>query len=402
MVGDASLVALGEATHGTREFFRMKHRLLKWLVREKGFSYFGIEATFPEALDVDRYVQTGDGDPAILLARLYFWTWNTQEVLDMITWMRAWNAAGNQPKVHFVGFDMQFPGTALDSVETFVKRVDATAGADVHTAYDCLNQFRTYPTTTGSAGLERYVQQTPDFKTACRSSLQYVDSLVARREAQWASLEGADKMRLVRRYARLVSQWEAMTTSSSGSFTRDQAMAENVMWWHDTQAPGAKMVLWAHNMHVSRIRSWMGDHLTRKYGGEYLIIGQTFGSGSFNAVLGAPRAATDTGPGLRPQSVYGVRDESIEAVFQQVGLPRLILDARALRTSTEAGTAPLSLPMSIRTIGALFDPRIAATGYQSALLLKNDYDLLVWFQNGTASVLLPFPSDTARVAFRRR
>src|SRR5512147_1133880 len=82
IVGNARIVSLGEATHGTREFFQMKHRILRFLVERMGFTAFAIEATWPEANRLDRYVRTGEGDPAVLLSGLYFWTWNTDEVLQ--------------------------------------------------------------------------------------------------------------------------------------------------------------------------------------------------------------------------------------------------------------------------------------------------------------------------------
>jgi erythromycin esterase len=399
LVGNATIVALGEATHGTREFFRMKHRMLEWLVREMGFSYFGIEATFPEALDVDHYVQTGEGDPADLLANLHFWTWNTTEVLDLIKWMRAWNASGKQPTVHFVGFDMQFPGVALDSVEAFATRIDAVTETAVRGAYHCLDQFRTYPTITGSAGIDvGYRKQTPAYQRDCRVALQQVDTLLARNESAWAAREGATKMRLVRRMARLVSQWEAANAQDvpAGSNLRDLFMAENTAWWHDTYAPGSKMVLWAHNMHISKIRGWMGDHLSKRYGAGYLNVGQTFGTGSFNALLGIP--APDTLPSLRSHTLITYRDESIESVFLGTKLPRLIFDARRARTENSASTATLSLPMSIRAIGAVFNPRIPTSGYAMPLNLKHDYDLIVWFETTTASGLLTFepPVSTRR------
>lgn len=398
LVGNASIVALGEATHGTREFFRMKHRMLEWLIRDMGFSYFGIEATFPEALDVDRYVQTGEGEPGELLANLHFWTWNTTEVLDLIKWMRSWNASGRQPKVHFVGFDMQFVGVALDSVEAFATRVDAATETTVRDAYNCLDQFRVFPTVTGSAGIDAgYRKQTPAYQRDCRLALQRVDTLLARRESELAAIEGAEKVRLVRRMARLVSQWEAANALDVpvGSNLRDVFMAENVAWWHDTQAPGAKMVVWAHNMHISRIRGWMGDHLSKRYGPGYLNIGQTFGSGTFNAVR---TPSVDTLPALRSHTLIAYRDESIESVFLGTGLPRLIFDARRARSETNASTTALSLPMSIRAIGATFNPLFSTSGYAMPLVLKHDYDLIVWFENATASELLPFnaPPVSAR------
>src|SRR5258708_31318593 len=87
VIGDARIVAMGEATHGTREFFQLKHRMLAFLVEKMGFTVFGIEANWPESLAVNDYVLNGKGDPAQVLAGLYFWTWNTEEVLDMIQWM---------------------------------------------------------------------------------------------------------------------------------------------------------------------------------------------------------------------------------------------------------------------------------------------------------------------------
>ncbi|MGD2093309.1 MAG: erythromycin esterase family protein, partial [Candidatus Aminicenantes bacterium] len=94
MIGNRSIVALGEGTHGTSEFFKMKHRITKFLAEEMGFTVFAIEANMPEAREVNRYVLTGQGDPKKALAGLYFWTWNTREVLAMIQWMREFNRSG--------------------------------------------------------------------------------------------------------------------------------------------------------------------------------------------------------------------------------------------------------------------------------------------------------------------
>src|SRR2546430_15983404 len=84
VIGSARIVAMGEATHGTREFFQLKHRMLEFLVEKKGFTVFGIEANWPESLAINDYVLNGTGDAAEALDGLYFWTWNTGEMLDMI------------------------------------------------------------------------------------------------------------------------------------------------------------------------------------------------------------------------------------------------------------------------------------------------------------------------------
>jgi len=121
IVGDARIVSLGEATHGTREFFQLKHRILEFLATEMGFTIFAIEANMPEAYRLNDFVLNGNGDPAKLLKGMYFWTWDTQEVLDMILWMRDFNKSG-KGRIEFTGFDMQTPDVAAGIVKDYAAR----------------------------------------------------------------------------------------------------------------------------------------------------------------------------------------------------------------------------------------------------------------------------------------
>ncbi|MHC4211253.1 MAG: erythromycin esterase family protein [Planctomycetota bacterium] len=127
MIGDARIVALGEATHGTREFFRMKHRLTEYLAAEMGFTVFSIEANMPEAYRVNEWVLGAEGDPEALIGGMYFWTWNTEEVLDLVRWMRRFNAGGDG-RIEFTGFDVQTPHVALEIVRDFVARAEPGGG----------------------------------------------------------------------------------------------------------------------------------------------------------------------------------------------------------------------------------------------------------------------------------
>jgi erythromycin esterase-like protein/beta-lactamase regulating signal transducer with metallopeptidase domain len=119
IVGNARIVALGEATHGTREFFQLKHRMVEFLASKMGFTIFSIEANMPEAYRLNDYVLNGKGDPATLLKGMYFWTWDTKEVLEMIQWMREFNQSG-KGRIEFTGFDMQTPNVAAKIVSDFV------------------------------------------------------------------------------------------------------------------------------------------------------------------------------------------------------------------------------------------------------------------------------------------
>jgi erythromycin esterase-like protein len=133
VIGDARIVSLGEATHGSREFFQLKHRMLEFMASEMGFSIFAIEANLPEAYRLNDYVLEGKGDPAELLRGMYFWTWDTEEVLAMIRWMREFNKSG-KGRVQFTGFDMQTPTVAANIVRDFTSLYDAPFLADVDEA----------------------------------------------------------------------------------------------------------------------------------------------------------------------------------------------------------------------------------------------------------------------------
>src|SRR5262252_1718330 len=130
LIGDARIVSLGEATHGTREFFRLKHRLLEYLVAELEFTIFAIEANYSECLRINDYVLYGTGDPAEALAGTRFWTWDTEEVLLLIAWMRSWNL-NHARRVKVDGFDMQVSTEAGLGVLDYLKRVapDLAQGA---------------------------------------------------------------------------------------------------------------------------------------------------------------------------------------------------------------------------------------------------------------------------------
>jgi len=141
MVGDARIVALGEGTHGTHEFFQMKRRVVEYLAAHMGFTMFAIEANMPEAYRVNDYVLTGRGDPKALLKGLYFWTWDTDEVLGLIEWMREFNRSG-RGRIQFLGFDMQTPDTAAAIVTRFVARAEPGYLDSVTYAYGLVKTAR--------------------------------------------------------------------------------------------------------------------------------------------------------------------------------------------------------------------------------------------------------------------
>jgi len=382
MIGSAHVVGLGEDTHGTREFFRMKHRILEKLVEDLGFTYFAIEASSPEADDLDHYVMTGEGNAADLLSRLHFWTWNTQEVLDMIEWMRDWNATASEAhKVHFLGFDMQYPGNAMDSIEAYVARVDPDAAGYVGERYECLGPFRN---TAGSApDPSGYSALSSTAKSACATALQEVYDMIASHAAAYEAASSIARYEAVLHAARLVQQFETVASvANQGSATgraRDAAMAENVEWIREHAPPNAKIVLWAHNGHVNSITGTMGGHLRSEYGSEYVNLGFLFGRGSFNAVSSASG-------GLQVCTVGDPPTNSIEAIFTATGAQLLMLDTREIASGGGAA-APLLGPIPARSIGSTYNSS-AEQAYFQPMLLPDDFDLLIYLSTSSPSTLL--------------
>jgi erythromycin esterase-like protein len=123
IVGNARLVALGEATVGTHEFLQLKHRLLEYLAGEMGFTTLALEANMVEVRRIDEYVLTGRGDPRALLSGLNYWPMKTEEMLDLVNWVRRFNASGRGP-LRIAGFEMSKPMAPTDSVRSFLQRVD--------------------------------------------------------------------------------------------------------------------------------------------------------------------------------------------------------------------------------------------------------------------------------------
>lgn len=362
IVGGARIVSLGEATHGTHEFFTMKHRMLEFLVEEMGFTVFAIEGNLPEADEVDDYVVNGIGDPGAALAGMYFWTWNTTEVLDMIHWMREYNLRrGDKPPVRFRGFDNQFAREAAPKVEAYVRKVDPARAGEVTALYDC---FRPFESTT-------FNNLSSTARGTCRENAEKVHTLLASRRADYAARSSAVELENHLRYARVVNQTMDVWARRG---SRDLFMAENVSWLADAAHPGEKIVLWAHNFHVSTEPGAMGRHLRQKYGSQSVIFGFAFDRGSFTAV----------GPGgLGTQRIESVPPGGWESLFRQPGAPRFLLDMRNVPGEV---AATISYALPLWSIGAVFGTGTASDGRPATLLFQR-YDVLIYVESSTPTTL---------------
>jgi erythromycin esterase len=326
-VGEARIVALGEATHGTREFFQLKHRLLEYLVSEKGFTVLALEANWPESLAIDRYIKTGEGSARAALEGLYFWAWDTQEMLAMVEWMRSYNQTpGKHPILSVTSFDMQVAHVAARAALDYLGRYsveDAERAADTYTEAQMLETRRA----------QIYDDQAKALADRAAAVIRVFD---LKRIAMVAA-SSVEAWRDARQAAVIVFQSCTMRVPGKGPSYRSEAMAGNVDWLRQVY-PDQKIVIWAHNSHVNlgaaaESDKTMGARLRDRYGKQMYVVGFAFRQGHVRAIGLENGKATALSIYNVPPSPEGSGD----AVLSAAGMPIFFLDMTKVAPGSPLG-----------------------------------------------------------------
>jgi erythromycin esterase len=383
LVGHARVVALGEDTHGTSEFFRAKHRLTQFMVEHMGARVFAIEANQLAVRPINDYVLGAPHDVRDVM-RAMFRVWNTQEMLELIEWMRSYNAAHPDRPVHFVGYDMQDPSLPIDSVAAFLARVDLELESRVRPLYeDYREAWRSTP----------YPFAPDSVRASWKSGADSAWTLVTREVDSWlaAATSTADTLAIewAVQNANVIRQ-AALSAVTGRLADRDSAMAVNIQWILDRYPASSRVVVWAHNAHVARGTDpessffqggSMGGSLGRILGDDLRVVGLVSYDGQYTAMASfndRREVTVDAVP-----APVGTVELALHRIAQERNARYLLADLRPARSDPSAAWLRESRPT--RLIGyAAFD-----FDWETMVVLPHVFDALLFVDHATGSRLLP-------------
>ena len=390
---DVRYVGLGEATHGTREFFQVKHRLLEFLVREMGFRVFAIEGSYAALQNINDYVMSKTEDGTKALDSQGFWTWNTEEVRTMTDWARQYNTGVSEDKrVKFVGFDIQFNQSGKDKLLEYLTRVAPervdTTSAFFKTNLDSLN-----------SGLSTSDQRIKMQETLKNLQINYNDLFVFLElyGPRLVSKSSQAEYEQMIEYARVLTQYidSYSRPPAAGVSARDLYMADNFRRLVIHEPAGTRFVIWAHNGHIALENNNFfmptGAYLRQFYGNEYYALGFSFNQGSFQA-----REAQPKNPAKRMLMAFTVKpapEGSADWHLTQTGLKSFIVDFRSTAKSPDL-TSWLTAPQLTRSIGSVYAPSAEQNFFQP-VTLNQRFDGLLFIDSTTRARPNPSVKDVA-------
>lgn len=374
VVGDAVVVGIGENSHGVRETFQLKHRLFRFLASRMGFNVFALEVGFAEAFAINEYVHGAAGNAKKLVADLGYWTWDTQEFVDLVEWMREFNAdPSHQKKVSFFGVDLQYTNGGYAHVLKYLQRVDP------HQATLFSQRLEVLGDEKGS----KFASLSAERRAMVGKDLQSLIDLFD--QSKVAFLRADTDIRhweLARQTVVVLVQ--AITRYDSDR--RDKGMAENLLWILRYEGTGSKAVLSAHDGHVAIVGDgWgtpTGTHLRKALGPGYLSAGVTFGQGVFRAY--DLNEQDENMISVVPISVGIPPAGYVETMLHQLGIRDFILDMRGIEKNKEAQW--FTVPHPFRILDAEFRSVEDST---SLVMINTMFDVLFYMDTVSASTAMP-------------
>jgi len=391
LCGDARFVLIGEASHGTHEFYKCRAEITKRLIEEREFSAVAVEADFPDAYRVNRYVRGFGQDTSAVEAlssfdRFPLWMWRNQDVLDFVTWLRARNA-NKMPteQAGFYGLDLYSLRASIEAVLEYLERVDPDAARQARSRYSCFEHFGEDAQSYGYAANH-------DERFSCEDEVIKQLIELQKRATEYASRAGfiaRDEYFFAEQNARLVinaeEYYRSMYRGRVSSWNlRDRHMAETLhaLAAHlETENKPAKVVIWAHNSHLGDARAtemgergeWNVGQLAReRYKNDACLIG-------FTTHVGTVAAAANWDEPAQLKQIQPSHKDSYERIFHETGLPQFFLNLRDKEMEEL-----LRQPQLERAIGVIYRPETERASHYFTAVLSEQFDGMIHFDQTRA------------------
>ncbi|CAI8746916.1 erythromycin esterase family protein [Chryseobacterium sp. IT-36CA2] len=297
LIGNSKIVGLGESTHGSSEIYQMKYRMSEFLITQKNFNVFSLEANMPESFLMNQYIQEEKGNPKDILKGMYFWLWQTEETLNFVEWLKKYNE-NHDSKVFFDGFDMQYATGAIDQIRKTYQE----------------NQLPEQEINDLETALK---ENNRGFRTYSKKSQKILSEYLVLIKEKSTSIKGPDEK------LRFLQNVDIIRQYIQQSFTRrDKFMAENVKWLKENHL-NSKVMVSAHNYHIAKLNSdRMGYWINEMYGQDFVNFGFAFYEGTYSASIDGK---------LGTYNSEKAGPKTLEYKLNSLNIPIFILDLKAIR-----------------------------------------------------------------------
>ena len=389
--GDARVVLLGEASHGTSEFYRARAAISRRLIERHGFNIVAVEADWPDAATIDRFVRHREKREGEMAAfeRFPTWMWRNAEVDSFIRWLRRHNEARPYEQMAgFYGLDLYNLNASMRAVIDFLEKEDPEAAKIARRRYGCLEPWADNPAIYGRMAMfEGYARcEVPVMQMMQDLMKRNFDCLSAECD-EW--LDAAANARLVKNAE---AYYRVMYEGAEESWNlRDTHMFETLNQLLDAKGPGSKAIVWAHNSHIGNAAHTdmgmrrgelnIGQLCEERFDAKARLIG-------FGTHRGTVAAADDWDMPMKVKQVRPSLEGSYERISHDSGLPRFLLDLRAEEIGRDINEA-LMEPRIERFIGVIYRPETERWSHYSECILPRQFDGWVWFDETEAVTPLP-------------
>lgn len=382
-IGEAHVVLLGEASHGTAEFYEMRAKITKALIEKRGFNIVAVEADWPDAAAIDRYVRDtpvsapGSARP---FTRFPTWMWANAQVLDFVQWLRQYNSSFNKD-VGYYGLDLYSLHASIEAVLNYLEDVDRETASIARQRYGCLSPWEQDPATYGAAAISgRY--------RGCEDEVVSMLKELLDQQMQLASHDGqrfVDAVQNARVVANAEQYYRAMYYGGAASWNlRDQHMFDTLQMLLRVRGPQAKAVVWEHNSHIGDARATemgrvrdqhnVGQLARQEHGQDAYLVG-------FGTHRGTVAAASDWGGKMEVKEVRPSHEDSYERQCHDSHVRNFLL---SLRHAEDSLRADLSKDRLERAIGVIYRPQTELQSHYFYATLPEQFDEYVWLDETRA------------------